>query len=71
MLPILDSGNDSVEGIMYNIEEAVIMTGQFVENNKVEWDKVNNMGYWFKPWFYTHVQSFLSKVRVFNSYKKY
>ena len=40
----LGTGNDSVEGIMYNINEAVIMTGEFVEENQVEQSKVNNLG---------------------------
>ena len=60
---ILGSGNDSVEGIMFNMNEAVIMTGQFVNKEEVEGDKINNMGYWFKPWFYKHVQTFIEKVR--------
>ena len=29
---------------MYNINEAVIMTGEFVEENQVEQSKVNNLG---------------------------
>ncbi len=30
---IIRTGNDSVEGIMYNIHEAVIMTGEYVDDN--------------------------------------
>ena len=47
---------------MFNMNEAVIMTGQFVNKEEVEGDKINNMGYWFKPWFYKHVQTFIEKV---------
>lgn len=43
--------NDSVEGIMFSREEAVIMTGTFTD--ECEPDKLNRMGLWFKPWFYT------------------
>ena len=52
-------GNDSVEGIMYNANEAVIMTGEFVEEEEVEADRINRMGRWYKPWFYKHVESFI------------
>jgi len=54
-------GNDSVEGIMFNLNEAVIMTGQFVEQSEVDKNKINRLGRWFKPWFYQHVQTFLDK----------
>jgi len=54
-------GNDSVEGIMFNLNEAVIMTGQFVQQDQVEQNKVNRLGSWYKPWFYQHVRTFLDK----------
>lgn len=56
-----ESGNDSVEGIVYNKNQAVIMTGEFVEEEKVEQSKINRIGLWFKPWFYKHVQTFIKK----------
>lgn len=55
------SGNDSVEGIMFTENTAVIMTGEFVSEDKVEKDKINRMGLWYKPWFYRYVQTFLDK----------
>ena len=58
----LESGNDSVEGIMFTENTAVIMTGEFVSEDKVEKDKINRMGLWYKPWFYRYVQTFLDKV---------
>jgi len=54
-----ENDNDSVEGIMYTKNTAVIMTGTFVDN--YEPDKLNRMGLWFKPWFYKHVETFLKK----------
>jgi len=54
-------GNDSVEGIMFNINEAVIMTGQFVEQDEVDHNKLNCLGSWYKPWFYQHVKTFLDR----------
>ena len=59
---VSDSGNDSVEGIMYSEKEGVVMTGQFVDQKEVDTQKINRMGLWFKPWFYRHVQTFLQKV---------
>ena len=40
----LGAGNDSVEGIMYSVHDAVIMTGEFVDENQVEKDKLNSLG---------------------------
>jgi len=56
-----ENGNDSVEGIVYNKNQAVIMTGEFVEEEEVEHNKINRIGLWFKPWFYKHVQTFIKK----------
>ena len=56
----IDEGdNDSVEGIMYTKDKAVIMTGTFVDT--CESDKLNRIGLWFKPWWYKHVETFLKK----------
>ena len=41
---------DSVEGIMFTKDKAVIMTGTFT--NTYEPGKLNRMGLWYKPWFY-------------------
>jgi len=54
-----DSGNDSVEGIAFSRDTAVIMTGQFVGLDEVEESKVNRLGLWYKPWFYQHVKTVL------------
>ena len=45
-----------VECIMYSRDKAVVMTG-----NMVDWcqpEKLNEIGLWYKPWFYKHAQSF-------------
>jgi len=54
-------GNDSVEGIAFSKDKAVIMTGTFVDEDQIETDKINNMGLWYKPWFYQYVELFLMK----------
>ena len=45
-----ENDNDSVEGIMFTKDRAVIMTGTFT--NTYEPGKLNRMGLWYKPWFY-------------------
>ena len=54
-------GNDSVEGIAFSKDTSVIMTGQFVNADEVERDKLNRIGLWYKPWFYQHAKTFLGK----------
>jgi len=56
-----ENDNDSVEGIMYTKDKAVIMTGTFVDS--YEPGKLNRMGRWYKPWFYKHVEKFLKTGR--------
>jgi len=56
-----ETGNDSVEGIAYSKDSAVIMTGVFVDRDEVDWRKVNRMGLWYKPWFYLYVEKFLHR----------
>lgn len=48
-----------VEGLMYGRNEAVIMTGELTDT--AEPDKINNIGYYWKPWFFKHVEGFLHK----------
>ncbi|GLH05056.1 24-dehydrocholesterol reductase [Gryllus bimaculatus] len=40
-----------VEGLMFSKNEGVIMTG----------DMINEIGKWYKPWFFLHVKKFLKK----------
>jgi len=47
---------DFIEATLFSRDQAVLMTGRFVDQPL---SKVNNVGYWFKPWFYTHVETFL------------
>lgn len=54
-----DKNNDSVEGISFSKDTAVIMTGTFLEEEEVDFKRTNRIGIWYKPWFYCHVKSFL------------
>ncbi|KAI3698623.1 hypothetical protein L2E82_42311 [Cichorium intybus] len=60
-----DSENvpDFVETLIYSPSEAVCMTGKYAskEEAKMNWTKINNIGWWFKPWFYQHAQRALKK----------
>ncbi|KAL7001512.1 Delta(24)-sterol [Sarracenia purpurea var. burkii] len=52
-----------VEGLVYSSTEAVCMTGRYAskeEANK-KGNVINNLGWWFKPWFYQHAQKALKK----------
>lgn len=54
--------NDFVEGLVYSKDQAVIMTGQFVD--KVGADgALNAIGLWFKPWFYKHVETYVARKK--------
>ncbi|KAJ8955381.1 hypothetical protein NQ318_003478 [Aromia moschata] len=46
--------NEFVEALGYNEDEAVIMTG--VQTDTPEHEKINQIGRWYKPWFFIHVR---------------
>uniref|UniRef100_A0ABI7ZQQ8 Delta(24)-sterol reductase n=1 Tax=Felis catus TaxID=9685 RepID=A0ABI7ZQQ8_FELCA len=49
--------NHFVEGLLYSLDEAVIMTG--VMTDKAEPSKLNSIGSYYKPWFFKHVENYL------------
>ncbi|KAJ6690014.1 hypothetical protein OIU85_006314 [Salix viminalis] len=54
---------DFVETMIYNSTEGVMMTGRYAskEEAKKKGNVINNVGWWFKPWFYQHAQTALKK----------
>jgi len=54
-----DESNDFVEMLQFNREQSVLMIGHFAD--KPEKGRINAIGRWYKPWFFTHVQSYLYK----------
>ncbi|KAK8522746.1 hypothetical protein V6N13_115705 [Hibiscus sabdariffa] len=54
---------DFVEGMVYSPTEGVFMTGRYASKQeaKRKGNKINNVGWWFKPWFYQHAQTALKK----------
>ena len=61
-----NSFNDFVEGIVYSKERAVIMTGKMVPFRKMIKSpfQYNPIGFWWKTWFYKHVEGFLEKPSI-------
>jgi delta24-sterol reductase len=53
-----NNNNMFVEGLVYSKDTAVIMCGELVDD--IEKDKLNGIGWWWKPWFYKHVQQMLA-----------
>lgn len=54
-----ESGNEFVECLVYSEESGVIMTGN--QTDDAEPDKINPFGYFWKPWFFKHVEGFLRR----------
>lgn len=52
--------HDFVEGLVYGRDQAVIMTGQYVDAVGKD-GSLNAIGLWFKPWFYKHAQTYLER----------
>lgn len=45
-----------VEGLIYSSNRGVIMTADYADEDVKASGKVNNMGYWYKPWFHKYVK---------------
>jgi len=61
-----DLTNDFVEAIVYTKEEGVVMKATLVD--EVNKSQVNPIGYFWKPWFYKYVQTFLSSGETATEY---
>jgi len=51
--------NEFVEGIVFSLDKGVVMKGEF--SDTPDFWKVNSIGLWFKPWFFKHVESYLTR----------
>ncbi|XP_034979163.1 delta(24)-sterol reductase [Zootoca vivipara] len=58
--------NHFVEGLVYSLEEAVIMTG--VLTNEADHSKINRIGCYYKPWFFKHVENYLKANKTGTEY---
>ncbi|XP_074564895.1 delta(24)-sterol reductase-like [Curcuma longa] len=54
---------DFVEGMIYNPTESVLMVGRYASTDeaKKKGNVINNIGWWFKTWFYQHAQTALKR----------
>lgn len=60
-LAIAENAPNFLEVTVYSKEKSVIMCGEFADvTTKEQKAKVNYVNYWFKPWFYKHVEGFLT-----------
>ncbi|KAM0942209.1 putative delta(24)-sterol reductase [Dioscorea sansibarensis] len=52
-----------VETMIYTPTEAVVMTGKYASRQeaKTKGNVINEVGWWFKPWFYQHCQAALTR----------
>ncbi|XP_066328919.1 delta(24)-sterol reductase-like [Miscanthus floridulus] len=54
---------DFVEGMVYSSSQGVMMTGVYAseEEAKKKGNRINRVGWWFKPWFYQYAETALKK----------
>jgi len=50
-----------VEGISFSENTAVLMTGNLIDKIDENNGKLNPIGRWYKPWFYSHVEELLNR----------
>ncbi|KAI9219739.1 hypothetical protein BC828DRAFT_406427 [Blastocladiella britannica] len=65
-----NNDHDFVESLMYSRETAVVMTGKMAPTVPKD-QKLNVISRWYKPWFFTHVQSFLGKSSPSGTFVEY
>uniref|UniRef100_A0A8C5R7Y1 Delta(24)-sterol reductase n=1 Tax=Leptobrachium leishanense TaxID=445787 RepID=A0A8C5R7Y1_9ANUR len=58
--------NYFVEGLVYSADEAVIMTGALTDDAVP--GQVNKIGHYWKPWFFSHVETYLKNNREGTEY---
>jgi len=51
-----------VEALTFSRDEAVLMVGKLADK-PINIKNINRIGRWHKPWFYSHVQTYLKKGR--------
>ncbi|XP_031693913.1 delta(24)-sterol reductase-like [Oncorhynchus kisutch] len=54
-----DKNNTFVEGLQYSLDKVVIMTGTMTDT--AEPDKINRISLHYKPWFFKHVERYLTE----------
>ncbi|KAK6027812.1 hypothetical protein OSTOST_06156 [Ostertagia ostertagi] len=55
--------NEFVEGMQFSPSSGVVLRGRFSEGPPKNWGAANRIGRWYKPWYYTHVQSIINTTK--------
>jgi delta24-sterol reductase len=57
---------DFIESTIFSRDRAVVMEGRFEDADiaRTTATRVNNIDWWWKPWFYKHVQTFLDDKKA-------
>ncbi|XGW08350.1 hypothetical protein V3C99_011012 [Haemonchus contortus] len=55
--------NEFVEGLQFTPTTGVVLRGRFSEGPPKNWGPANQLGRWYKPWFYTHVQKVITSTK--------
>lgn len=63
---VYDKSNEFVEVIAYSKDNSVLMVG--VQSDDSESAKLNQIGKWYKPWFFKHVEEILLNKKVVTEY---
>jgi delta24-sterol reductase len=61
-----ESGHDFIEAIVYSLDNVVLITGTMTDEYVLE--KMNSIGYFWKPWFYKHVEEILQSNEIKEEY---
>jgi delta24-sterol reductase len=71
-LATMDDAPDFIEATVFSREQAVIMKGEFADPVTPEQRaKINPIGRWYKPWFYTHVREYLNGADADEAREEY
>jgi delta24-sterol reductase len=54
---------DFVECLAYSPQEYVVMVGNLTDSKNIPGAVYNPIGYWYKEWFYKHVERFLQREK--------
>jgi len=63
-----ENGPMFIESLCFSEKESVLMVGDLTD--EAESNKINEIGKYYKPWFYKHVESYLSKSKQQNNGKQ-
>lgn len=64
----MNGDNDFIDAIMFSANDGVLMTGEMVKDSDVEQEKINEIGKWYKPWFFMHVKDILNQNQSVYEY---